>query len=423
MLIYFKVGNFRSIKEPVTLQFSAAPVSEHPDSNVVNNGGMSLLKSVLLYGHNASGKSNVLSAIVFFKWLITNSATEKQGNEPIAVEPFELSKVTEHAPSFFEASFQLDAIRYRYGFELDKEKIQKEWLLESTATKEYPVFLRIGDEFQLTEKRFKNAKGLDKRTRKNALFLSVASQWNVAKAEQINNWFDSIYAVHGLMDNNYKWLTINLLENKRYTQLINAFIQKADLGINTLGVTDIPVTVDKMVKNMPDEMRNYFKDRLKDSEEKAVFAYHNKYDENDNIVESVPFLMDEKESEGTMRFFNLIGVFITAIQQNRLVIIDEFDARFHTLLSKSILKLFNSAVIKSKAQLLIASHDTALLDRNILRRDQVYFVEKSIYGATQITSLAEYKPRKETPYDKTYLEGKYGAIPLIDDLESLIANG
>ena len=133
--------------------------------------------------------------------------------------------------------------------------------------------------------------------------------------------------------------------------------------------------------------------------------------------------MDDQESEGTKKYFNLVGVFITALQENRLVVIDEFDARLHTLLTKSILKLFNSPQTKSKAQLLVASHDTALLDRNLLRRDQIYFVEKNKFGATEVTSLVEFKPRKESPYDKNYLEGKYGAIPFIDGLESLLTNG
>lgn len=104
------------------------------------------------------------------------------------------------------------------------------------------------------------------------------------------------------------------------------------------------------------------------------------------------------------------------------MVIDEFDARLHTLLTKSILKLFHSSQTKSKAQLLVASHDTALLDRNLLRRDQIYFVEKDKYGATETTALVEYKPRKESPYDRNYLDGKYGAIPFIDALESLMVD-
>lgn len=423
MLIYFKVGNYKSIKDPIELNFNAAAVSEHTDSNVIGDESMPLLKSILLYGHNASGKSKILDAFVFFRWFVINSAIENQRNEIIEVESFKLNTATVGKPSFFEASFMVGELKYRYGFEADTDRVHKEWLLESKVTKEYPVFLRIEDEFQIDKKRFANADGLEKRTRKNALFLSVASQWNVAKAEKINEWFASIFTIDGFMDEVYKNLTIDLLKDVRYSKLVNEFIQKADLGINSIAAVDMPPTLQKSIKDIPDRFKNSLTEKWKGNDEKAVFTFHKRFDEKGNSGDNIPFLLDDQESDGTRKYFNLIGVFITAILENRLVVIDEFDARLHTLLTKSILKLFNSSQTKSKAQLLVASHDTALLDRNLLRRDQIYFVEKNKYGATEITSLVEYKPRKESPYDKNYLEGKYGAIPFIDGLESLMSHG
>src|SRR5580698_8533554 len=152
MLIYFKVGNYKSVKDPITLNFNAAAISEHTESNVIDEEGSPLLKSILLYGPNASGKSNILDAFVLFRWLINNSATDKQGNEAIDVQPFELSTSTENKPSFFEASFALGSLKYRYGFEVDRERVHKEWLLEAKVTKEYPIFLRIGEEFEIDKK-------------------------------------------------------------------------------------------------------------------------------------------------------------------------------------------------------------------------------------------------------------------------------
>ena len=224
------------------------------------------------------------------------------------------------------------------------------------------------------------------------------------KTERINEWFASIFTIDGFADEVYKNLTIDLLKDVRNTKLVNEFIQKADLGISSIQAMDMPPMLQNSIKE-------------------AVFTFHKRFDEKGNASDNIPFLLDDQESDGTRKYFNLIGVFITAILENRLVVIDEFDARLHTLLTKSILKLFHSSQTKSKAQLLVASHDTALLDRNLLRRDQIYFVKKDKYGATEITSLVEYKPRKESPYDKNYLEGKYGAIPFIDGLESLMAHG
>lgn len=406
MLIYFKIANYKSIKDPIELNFNASSISEHTHSNVIEEEAMPLLKSIVMYGPNASGKSKILDAFEFFRWFIINSAIETQRNESINVEPFLLSKETIDKPSFFEASFIIGEIKYRYGFEASKDQVHKEWLLESKATKEYPVFLRINEDFQIEKKRFPNADGLEKRTRKNALFLSVASQWNVKKAEQVNEWFANIYSIHGLADEAYKEHTIDLLKTDAFADLINRFVQKVDLGIQNVEYAGISL--------------GEFK---KDREEIDVFAVHNSFNAKGEIEGQVAFDLYEKESEGTKKYFNLIGVFISAILESRLVIMDEFDARFHTLLSKSILKLFNSSEIISKSQLLVASHDTALLDRDLLRRDQIYFVEKNGFGATEITSLVEYKPRKESPYDKNYLDGKYGAIPFINDLASLMSHG
>jgi AAA15 family ATPase/GTPase len=174
------------------------------------------------------------------------------------------------------------------------------------------------------------------------------------------------------------------------------------------------------VKDFITEAQDGLRER---SNASAIYALHNIYDDQNRVVNTIPFYLDKSESEGTKKYFNMIGILITAIQEGRLVIIDEFDARLHTLLSKAILKLFNSPETASHAQLLVASHDTALLDREILRRDQIYFIEKNQYGATNATSLVEFKARKETPFDKNYLEGKYGAIPIVHDLGTLLSHG
>jgi uncharacterized protein len=422
MIVYFKVGNYKSIQEEVTLNFNAASISEHTDSNIIGGEMFPLLKSIMLYGHNASGKSKILEALVYFKWFINNSATEKQSSEEIDVEPFELLESSSKKPSYFEICFLMGKQKYRYGFEADKKTVHKEWLLESKATKEYPVFLRIGQNVEIDLKRFENSQGLDKRTRKNALFLSVASQWNVSKAQKIDSWVDSIFTVHGLADENYRLHTIDLLKNKKYSEIIKKFIQKADLGINSIDVVDVPIKLEDVLKRIPEELKGVFKEKYKGRSETAVFTVHSKYNDKSEVVGDVPFLLDKSESEGTKKYFNLVGLFIKALIEDRLIVMDEFDARLHTLLSKAIIKLFNSSKIKSKAQLLVASHDTALLDRELLRRDQIYFIEKNKIGATKAVSLVEYKPRKDTPYDRNYLDGKYGGIPFIGDLESLITN-
>ncbi|MFA9189445.1 ATP-binding protein [Flavobacterium sp. FBOR7N2.3] len=423
MIVYFKVGNYKSINEPITLNFNASSISEHSESNLIENEKTVLLKSMLLYGHNASGKSKILDAIDYFKWFINNSATEKQSADEIDVEPFRLLESSSKKPSFFEMSFIIGKTTFRYGFEADDKKVHKEWLLETKIKKETPVFLRINQEIDVDYKKFENSDNLEKRTRKNALFLSVASQWNVKKAELIDQWFDSIFNIHGMDDRDYRDITIGLLNNEKYSNMIRKFIQKADLGISKIDIIDVPFTFDEIKDSIPENMRDRIRANFEKKKTTALISGHNKYNDNNEVIGIEHFVFDKSESEGTMKYFNLIGLLITAILENRVVIIDEFDARLHSLLSKAIIKLFNSSKIKTKAQLLVATHDTALIDRDLLRRDQIYFIEKDFRGASKATSLVEFKPRKESPYDKNYLDGKYGGIPFINDLESLFSDG
>lgn len=419
MLIYFKVGNYKSFKEPVVISFAAAPISEHRGTNVNESKRLNLLKSVLLYGHNASGKSKLVEALLIMRWLVLTSANEHQDGDIIPVEAFALDPETEKQPTFFEISFLLGEQAYRYGFESDKNKIYEEWLFESKTGGDNPLFLRMNDRVQIQDpKRFENADGLEKRMRSNALFLSVASQWNVPKAAEILSWFRKIIPVNALDDELHKRTTLELLKDEEMAKEVVEFIKRADIGIDSLEAGAARL-FRKAVKGAPPDPASV----LLDDDYPVVFTWHQKFDSAGNPAGRARFLLEDQESAGTQKFFNLVGVFIRAIRQNQILVVDELNAQLHSLLTKAILRLFNSDSTNSKAQLLATSHDTALLDRDLLRRDQIYFVEKDKFGASGLTSLAEYDIRKEAPFDKNYLEGRFGAIPFIDEFETIIKNG
>ena len=414
MLLYFKVGNYASIKEPVILNFEAASVTEHQGDNVAEAGDAKVLKSILLYGHNASGKSNILKALVYFRWMVGRSATEMSVSDEFDVQPFLLDDVSEDKPSFFEVGFLLDDIRYRYGVEVDGKSVRREWLMEARKKKYYPVFLRGGQEFETDYKRFENSQGLSERTRTNALYLSVCAQWNVGKAEKIVTWFNRIYTLHGLNDKDYRKTTLELLRSDKYAHIGMNLLKAADLGINGVEFGELDAT--ELLAKAPEEIREEIKETLSKQDKTLVVVKKSIYANGKKIGER-PFLLDQSESEGTRKYFNLLGTFVAAILENRIVVIDEFDARLHTLLTKAILQLFNKAEVNESAQLLLACHDTALIDKDILRRDQIYFVEKNEFGATRVNSLVEFKARKETAFEKNYLNGKYGGIPILSDLK------
>lgn len=416
MLVYFKVKNFKSVKEPVVINFNAAGISEHTDSNIFQEAGMDLLRSIVLYGHNASGKSKIIDALLFYKTWIADSVNESL-SEKLFPQPFALSTETENLPSLFEAEFILNGIRYRYGFELDSEKVHKEWLLEAKSPngKDYPVFLRIGQEFEIDERRFPDGEDLVKKTRSNALFLTVGSQWNVEKALDIVHWFKRMAVISGLNDQSTSRKALEYLQDPVHADKIKELIKRADLGIEDLFASEEDGIRTTSIRAGSNEV-------IGTSIVPRVRTMHLKYNEQGEAAGYASFLLHKDESAGTNKYFNLIGSILFAIESDAVIVIDEFDARLHTLLSKAIIRLFNSDKAKFKAQLFVSSHDTALLDRALLRRDQIYFVSKDEKGASGVTALVEYKPRKESPYDKSYLEGKYGAIPFIEEFESLLSN-
>jgi len=313
MLIYFKVGNYKSIKEPVTINFNASSITEHGGSNIAQEKHASLLKSILLYGHNASGKSKILDAFAFFSWFVRNSAKENQSSERIDVNYFELSDLTEKKPSFFEIAFLVGNKKYRYGFEADEQIIHKEWLLETSIKKENPLFLRINNDFEIDLKRFQNADGLKKRTRKNALFLSVASQWNVKKAEEIDEWFGNLSFIHGLKENTYRIRTLAALKDEKTSKLIQAFMKAADLGINS--VDALSMEVEKLLEQATDEdIKSEIKQRFVEKKEtQFVVSLHSKYSNNNEKKTEVPFDFDMMESDGTIKYFNIAGAIVDSI--------------------------------------------------------------------------------------------------------------
>jgi AAA15 family ATPase/GTPase len=411
MLVYFKVRNYKSIKEQVTISFAATSVTEHQESNVMEKGKLKLLKSVLLYGPNASGKSKILDAFVTYRQLILGS-TLTHSTRLLPMFPFKYSLDTLEQPSSFESEFIIDNKRYRYGFEADRVKVISEWLLEVKATTESYIFLRMGQEFKVNYKKFVNAENLEQRCNPNALFLSVGDQWNVELAKDIYKWFDGMYNISGLSDIQHQSRTNELIENPEYREIINNMMRHADLGINSIDV----------VRSKVDWNEEYFKNIPTESE--TVYAIHNVYDGDGNITATTAMHMEQNESEGTKKFYNILGSLLYAVKNGYFVVIDEMDARFHTLLTKAIIRLFNSAEVKTGAQLFAVSHDTAVMDNELLRRDQIYLVEKNNVAATQAVNLVEYKSaRKETPISKNYLEGRYGGIPFIDNLENFLNNG
>lgn len=428
MLIEFSVGNYRSFKERVTFSMVAANlVSKDKNLDVDNvfaiDQELKLLKSAAIYGANASGKSNLAKALDFMKWFMVNSSKETQSTDEIGVEPFRLSTETEEKPSYFELAFLMDGRKYRYGFEVTQERVISEWLFYVPNVRETKLFERKLDKIK-SSKNF-DAAGIQQRTRNNALFLSVSAQFNVDLAEKILEWItDKLNIISGLHDQAYLDYTVKCFINNKNRADIIQLIKKLDLGISEIQVEQEDFTTDSLPNEMPDELKKLI---LKAGGGKAtsIGISHRKFDADGNHKSIEEFDLESHESEGTKKVFALAGPLITSLKEGEILIIDEFDARLHPLISLAIVKLFNSkASNPNNAQLIFMTHDTNLLNNKIFRRDQVWFTEKNRYGATDLYSLAEYKIRNDASFESDYIKGRYGAIPYIGNLNYLIeSNG
>lgn len=427
MLIEFSVGNYRSFKEPVTFSMVAANLVAKDKNLDANNvfaadKDLRLLKSAAIYGANASGKSNLARALSFMKQFMINSSKETQSTDEIGVEPFRLNTETEGKPSYFELVFLMDGRKYRYGFEATRERVTSEWLFYVPKVRETKLFERDFD----TIRPYKNydADGIQQRTRSNALFLSVSAQFNVELAERILEWLtDNLNIISGLHDRAYRDYTVKCFTNNENRSDIVNLIKKLDLGISEIKVEQEDFTVDSLPDEIPDELKKILVKA--GGKATSIGIGHRKFDREGNYKSLEEFDLVSHESEGTQKVFALAGPLITALKKGEVLIIDEFDARLHPLISLAIVEMFNSQETNSNnAQLIFITHDTNLLSNKNFRRDQIWFTEKNRYGATDLYSLAEYKIRNDATFESDYIKGRYGAIPYLGNLKDLInSNG
>ncbi|MEH2299280.1 MAG: ATP-binding protein [Nostoc sp.] len=391
-----------------------AKEKELDDNNVFAvDDDLKLLKSAAIYGANASGKSNLAKALSFMKWFMINSSKETQSTEKIGVEPFELSTETEAKPSFFEIVFLLDGTKYRYGFEANQKRVISEWLSYVPKTRQTRLFERVSDGNSRNIKYLSNTfngKDIYPKTRNNALFLSVAAQFNVEIAERILDWLTKkVNIVSGLDDQDHLSYTVSsLATNNDNKSKIIQLIKKLDLGIKQIRIKEAEIIA-------IEQSSYHFKTPY------SIKTGHERFDKQDNYVSMKFFDLDSHESEGTKKIIFIAGLLVDTLKYGKVLIFDEFDARLHPLISKAIVELFNSKNTNyNNAQLIFMTDDTNLLSNKLFRRDQIWFTEKNKYGATDLYSLVEYKIQKDASFESYYIKGRYGAIPFIGDLSQLL---
>jgi len=423
MLLEYSFENYKSFKESNSLSMiGVRSFKEHEPDNTINFENFKILKSAAIYGNNASGKSNLVIGLQKMKQFVKSSFRDALVEKSkIPIEKFLLNTDSEKLPSRFEVTFIQKNIKYRYGFIIDNSLIINEWLYHST-TKEVPLFERKIDKYKINKSSFKEGLNLESKTRANVLFLSLVAQFNGEISNNVIEWFNNLNFISGLQDVGYGIYTIEKLKKDiNFNKWLSLIIRS--LEISNITIEEIELKEDdinKIVKKTNDKSLANFFDALKKLNQGGkkikISTWHKKYDGNNLLIETIPFDFENQESEGTKKFINLLGPWYDTIKNGKVLIIDELDSRLHSHLTRKLIELFHK-YNKRNAQLIFTSHDTSLLDKELFRRDQIWFTEKDQFGSSQLYSLADFKTedvRKTSSYFKNYLNGKYGAISFFD---------
>jgi hypothetical protein len=427
MIIEFKVENFLSFKDLTTLSMvTARSFKEHKDTHtIVIDSKLSLLKSAVIYGNNASGKSNLLQAMDFMKEIILNSfrdALLENSDRKFPLEKFALSSKSEQESSFFELSFFNNGTKYRYGFEIDYDKVVAEWLYHTTS-KEVYLFKRDLQNIEVNKSAFKEGLGKEDDVKENVLFISVLATLGKETSSSIVEWFKKFNIINGIHDRGHKRYTIDKLKSdKNFLNWVLHFIKYLEISNLTTTEEDVnEIDIETLSEKENDEdlinlLTSIHKIKSRQTKRDQLITYHRKYDENNVLIDTISFNFDKQESEGTKKLLYLLGPWYDTLKNGKVLIIDELDSRLHSHLTLRLIDFFHKSNMK-QAQLICAVHDISLLNKETFRRDQIWFVEKNQFGASELISLADFKTdtvRNKSAFDKNYLEGKYGAVPYFD---------
>ena len=424
MLLMFKVKNYTSFKNEAILDMRATAYVQHPTHVMQVNDKLGLLKTTALYGANASGKSNLISAMFFFEQYIFSQFINKNENQDfesnkigvkMKLEPFSLSNETNDA-SEFDIIFLHNNKQIQYGYECTCKEVLTEWLYINVKK----VIERTGIELSFGSK-YQKMLGAYKKLPAERLYIAVLEYFLDEEGKKVIlddfiSFFNKEYNVFTeiLFESTVKGLagmvglSKKLVSNKGYRNKVEQYLRLVDVGIKRLDV----------------QTETIFDERTgKKKKEKVIRTVHDIYDETGNVVGEKLFDLHQ-ESTGTLRFLAYIQNAIEMISKGGVFIVDEMSARLHPLLTKLIVDIFCSSQ-NTKAQLIFTTHDISLLNNNQFRRDEVVFIDKNERGESSLYALSDLKVREDATFNKDYLQGKYGAIPIFhyDDIMGGGLNG
>lgn len=411
MILAIRLSNFYSIKDEICIDFRAGKIntaaSRKLSSHIFSWNDEVVLKSIGLFGANASGKSNIIKAITFCCHMILESHLFNE-NSLFNFEPFKFDGC-ENTPSTFSVDFVHEGVEYEYSFSLTKQVILQESLFYYPKGKKAKVFARDErikgektQKYSFAEKLIPSPLDVAHSTSEKTLYISRGSQMDREICKRVFRFFMNEVVLGLVPDSSEASLAL--------------FEKNKELVAYALKICDSDI-ID--IKAQREQVLNFGPSLPKrpDSSALAAASIQGRKTERVRFVTyhahapSVPFDLETEESNGTYRLFLILLTLIDVVRSNKTFLLDEFDASLHTILSLFILDLFHAS---SSAQFLFSSHDTNLINLNSLRRDQILFVRKQEDSSTEVYSLYDYKDfRENMDAEKGYLQGRFDAVPII----------
>jgi len=422
MIIEFAVENFRSIKTKQTFSLTQSN-SDELIGNTFNPHVLSaspLLRSAAIYGANAAGKSNFIKAIKVMKDVVANSAKNNQRGDKLPLTPFKLCESIIGKPTEFEVVFIAEGVKYQYGFSASAERVMEEWLYAFPNSRPQRWFIRVFDEdkgeyvwdfssfFAGKKQTWKES------TRDNSLFLSTAVMLNSEQLKPVYDWFTKTLQVAGI-DGWGVGYTADFCSKEEGKKEVLKFLNATDLDINDLKLESKKLDSAFLPDDMPSELKKQLLKDLEGTEFIDIKTVHKTAQGRDVLFE-----LDD-ESDGTRKIFSFAGPWIDTLRNGKVLFIDELHDSLHPHIVKFLVDLFHSKKTNpNNAQLIFTTHETSILDQDVFRRDQIWFCKKETDQSTEIYPLSDFSPRKGVEnLEKSYLSGRYSALPVVSTLELL----
>ena len=423
MLLRFGVSNHLSVRDLQELSLLTSSLKDDEmgliDCAAVPKG--SVLPAAVIYGANASGKSNLIDALFTMRAMVLWSQNRGKPEGDIPHHPFLLDKSSSKNPSHFDIDFVIDGVRHHYGFEVSDTAVEAEWLYSFPRSYRRMLFEREGLKFRFGRELKGQNKNISGLTRPNSLFVSAAAQNSHRQLSKIYGYFQSIQTIRDIV---IPTAVVNLQligeDEKGLDKRVINFLEEIDTGV---------IDVRQIESEFPEGYRTF---------QRELFALFTKVMDEpvdfDSIANAMRveielghqglngqtfYLELDRESAGTRRLLIVLSHVFRALDEGVLLFIDELDSSLHTHACEAVLKLFCTRKINQNgAQLVVTTHDTHLMKSKVLRRDQLWFTEKGVSGATKLYPLSDIRTRKDDNIEKGYLDGRFGAVPSGDPIYS-----